>query len=286
MVVNRQWATLFGRGLVETVDDFGTQAASPTHPRLLDWLAVEFVNHGWSLKWLHRTLVNSATYRQSSQVSAAAMAADPDNLLLARAPRPRLPAEVIRDSVLRASGLLSLEMGGPGVHPPQPAGVTEVAWGKPKWKASQGADRYRRSIYTFRKRTAPFAMYDTFDAPSGESCTARRDISNTPLQALTVLNDTMIFEAAQALGALLAASESDDATGIETACRRVLSRRPTVAEANMLQRFLAAQRMRFASGELDATTIAGQSQADVNETATWTTLARALFGLDETLTRN
>jgi len=158
VVVNRAWAAFFGRGLVKTTEDFGYQSEPPTHPELLDWLAVEFVKQGWSMKKLHRLIVTSATYQQSSRVDPAALAKDPENTLLARFPRKRLEAEVVRDSVLRAAGLLSLKMGGPPVRPPQPDGVSEVAYGSPKWDANTGEDRYRRSIYTFVKRTAPFAL--------------------------------------------------------------------------------------------------------------------------------
>ncbi|HJT30849.1 MAG TPA: PSD1 and planctomycete cytochrome C domain-containing protein, partial [Pirellulales bacterium] len=170
VAVNRQWAVLFGRGLVSTTEDFGLQGAIPSHPELLDWLAVEFIERGWSLKSLHRQIVTSATYQQSSRVTPELLAKDPDNRLLARAGRLRLDAELIRDSALRSSGLLSEKMGGPGVYPPQPAGVTEFAYGKPAWTTSAGEDRWRRSLYTFQKRTAPFAMFAAFDAPGGEAC--------------------------------------------------------------------------------------------------------------------
>ncbi len=186
--MNREWAAFFGRGLVRTVEDFGYQGERPSHPELLDWLAVALVENGWSIKAMHRLIVTSATYRQSSRVTPELLAKDRDNRLLARGPRVRLEAEVIRDSVLQASGLLSERIGGPSVFPPQPPGVTtEGTYGGLAWNVSQGADRYRRGLYTFTKRTAPYAMFATFDAPSGEVCVARRDVSNTPLQALTLL---------------------------------------------------------------------------------------------------
>jgi len=286
VTVNRQWAALFGRGIVATTEDLGVQGAAPSNQPLLDWLAVEFVEQGWSLKKIHRQMVLSATYRQSSQVRPESLARDPENLLLSRAPRPRIEAEIIRDSVLRASGLLSSKRGGPGVRPPQPAGVTEVAYGSPKWDASGGEDRYRRSIYTFIKRTAPFAMFNTFDAPGGEACIARRNVSNTPLQALTLLNDVMFVEAAQALGKTTAALPGDDAARIRAIFQRVLTREPRPDEVARLQEFVVAQRERLTSGKLNAQQIAGGGPDGAVERAAWTTLARALFSLDEAVVRN
>ncbi len=291
VVANRQWAAFFGRGLVATVDNFGVQGDSPTHPELLDWLAVELMSpHGkgrcaWSMKHLHKQIVMSATYRQSSRINRAARQQDPENLLLSYAPRPRLEAEVIRDSILSSAGLLSTKMGGPGVRPPQPKGVTEVAYGSPHWTTSTGEDRYRRSIYTFIKRTAPFAMFRTFDASSGESCTARRDRSNTPLQALTLLNDVMFNEAAHALGRRLAAFKGTDSQRIRRAFRRVLTRDPRDQELKLLTEFVNTQRRRFLSHEFDAGKYSG-TQENAVAIATWSSLARALFALDETLTRN
>ncbi|MCH8830329.1 MAG: DUF1553 domain-containing protein, partial [Planctomycetes bacterium] len=291
VVVNRHWAALFGRGIVSTVDDFGVQGDFPSHPELLDWLAVKFVSprdkggFGWSLKSLHRLIVMSGTYRQSSHVNAAARRKDPENRLLSYAPRPRLEAEIIRDSVLRSAGLLSTKMGGPGVRPPQPRGVTEVAYGSPKWVASTGEDRYRRSIYTFLKRTAPFAMYRTFDATSGESCTARRDRSNTPLQALTLLNDVMLMEASQAMGRQLAMRSGGDADRVQAAFRRVLTRPPHRDESRLLTKFVVTQRRRFESRRSDAEKVGGVKKNAV-EVAVWTALCRALFSLDEAVTRN
>ena len=214
VTMNRQWAAFFGRGIVRTAEDFGFTGDPPTHPELLDWLAVEFVSRGWSLKEMHRLIVTSATYRQSSRVTPELLARDPDNKLLARGPRLRLEAELVRDAALGASGLLSHKVGGPSVFPPQPAGVTaEGAYGALGWKPSEGPDRYRRGLYTFSKRTAPFAMFTTFDAPSGEACVARREVSNTPLQALTLLNDAVFIECAQALGRLAAAREGSAESG-------------------------------------------------------------------------
>ncbi|MFN6051687.1 MAG: DUF1553 domain-containing protein, partial [Planctomycetia bacterium] len=183
VVVNRHWQAFFGTGLVKTLEDFGIQGEYPTHPELLDWLANDFRSSGWSVKNLHRTIVLSATYRQASFRKDGQMA----NLKLINVyPRNRLEAEVIRDSILATSGLLSFKIGGPGVFPPQPAGVTnEGTYGKLAWNTSNGEDRFRRGLYTFVKRTAPYAMFSTFDGPTGESCVARREVSNSPLQALS-----------------------------------------------------------------------------------------------------
>ena len=204
--VNRQWHAFFGRGIVKTLDDFGTQGDQPTNQALLDWLAVDFMEKGWSTKKLHRTIVLSETYKQSASVSIASRRQDPDNIHLTRGPRVRLDAEQIRDNILAAAGQLSRKIGGPSVFPPQPASITtEGSYGALSWNVSTGEDRYRRSIYTFSKRTAPFAMSMTFDGSSGEACIAKRDVSTTPLQALTLLNDTLVLEASAALAKVLIA---------------------------------------------------------------------------------
>jgi hypothetical protein len=273
VIVNRQWAAFFGRGIVKTTEDFGYQGDAPTHPDLLDWLAVEFVKQGWSLKKLHRLIVTSATYRQSSRVTPALLAADRDDRLLSRFPRVRLDAEIIRDAALASSGLLTEKIGGPSVYPPQPDGVTEAAYGATKWNASSGADRWRRSLYTFSKRTAPFALYNTFDGPTGEACIARRDVSNTPLQALTLLNDVVFNEAAQALGKNLAERKSSDAEKFGDAFRRIVCRIPSDDERATLLRFFTTQRERLAEAKPSA------------EAAAWTALVRALYSLDEVVTK-
>ena len=250
VVANRHWSAFFGTGLVKTLDDFGMQGESPSHPKLLDWLAVSLMDDGWSIKRLHRKIVLSSTYRQSSDFPTLdttrgkpGQTALSESRLLARFPRTRLDAEVIRDVVLKSAGLLSLKQGGPPVRPPQPDGISEASFGRPKWKASTGEDRHRRSIYTYQKRTAPFAMLTTFDAPSGEACIARRDVSNTALQALTLLNDEMFLEAARALGKLLAESQQDDRPRIETAFARMLTRPPSESETTRLLAFVSDQRM-------------------------------------------
>ena len=199
VAVNRAWRAFFGRGILYTAGDFGLQSETPSHPELLNWLAVKFIDDGWSLKKLHRQIVTSQTYQQQSELNSELMVADPQNVLLSRGPRFRMSGEVLRDAALASSGLLSKKIGGKSVFPPQPSTVAAAAYGGTKWNVSKGEDRYRRSLYTFSKRTAPFAAYLTFDGPTGESCLARREISNTPLQSLTLLNDTMFLEAARAL---------------------------------------------------------------------------------------
>ncbi len=274
VIVNRQWAAFFGRGIVKTTEDFGYQGETPSHPELLDWLSVEFVKQGWSLKKLHRLIVTSAAYQQSSRVTPEMLAADRDGRLLSHFPRTRLDAEIIRDSALAASGLLTEKIGGPSVRPPQPEGVTEAAYGGGGgWTPSAGPDRWRRSVYTFSKRTAPFALYNTFDGPTGESCITRRDVSNTPLQALTLLNDIVFNEAAQSLGKRLAESKTTDAEKLDDAFRRIACRKPSDDERTALLRFVDKQRSAMKDAKPNA------------DTAAWTALVRALFSLDETVTK-
>jgi hypothetical protein len=285
VAMNRQWAAFFGRGIVRTTEDFGYQGESPTHPELLDWLAVELIKEGWSMKKMHRLIVTSATYRQSSHSTPQLLARDPENVLLSRGPRKRLEAELVRDTALRVSGLLAEKIGGPSVFPPQPAGVTsEGTYGPLTWTVSQGEDRYRRGLYTFTKRTAPFAMTITFDGPSGEACVARRDVSNTPLQALTLLNDTAFTEAAQALGKMLAARPGTVEERATYLFRRCLTRPPAADEVKLLAAFYANQKTRLEKKELDPTAIAGPGE-NADDRAAWTLLARSLLNLDETITK-
>jgi mono/diheme cytochrome c family protein len=287
VTVNRQWQAFFGRGLVPTMEDFGMQGELPSHPELLDYLAVHFMDDGWSLKRLHKLLVMSATYRQASNVSPALLQRDPGNVLLARGPRFRLEAEVIRDSALKGAGLLSGKMYGPSVFPPQPASITtEGAYGALAWNTSQGEDRYRRSLYTFAKRTQPFAMLNTFDSPTGEACIVRREASNSPLQGLTLLNDGMLLEAHQALGNRLAAAEGTPEEKRLRLFRECLTRHPSAEEQQALQRFADKVAERLARGELDAAKIAGPGETDRKEAALWTLVARALMNLDEAVTKN
>lgn len=296
VTVNREWAALFGRGLVRTVEDFGSQGTSPTHPALLDWLAVEFGGEAspqgpripaWDIKRLHRLLVTSATYRQSSRVSPELLAKDSQNELLARGPRSRLEAEIVRDAVLKASGLLSEKLLGPSVFPPQPASVTtEGTYGGLAWNVSAGEDRYRRTLYTFSKRTAPFAMSLTFDAPSGEACIARREVTNTPLQALTLLNDTVFVEAAQAIGREFATKSGSLDERLTDLFRRCLTRPPTTDEQTLLKQFYENQLSRLSDKQLDAVALAGPGDGDPVNRAAWTLLARAILNLDEVVAKH
>jgi len=284
VAVNRAWQALFGRGLMKSADDFGTQSEPPSHPRLLDWLAVEFMENSWSRKRLHRLIVTSATYRQRSDVPSELLETDPQNILLARGPRFRLDGEVVRDLMLAASGLLSTKMGGPGVYPPQPESVTALAYGDSKWPVSEGEDRYRRSLYTFAKRTAPFAAYAVFDAPSGENCVAKRDRSNSPLQALTLLNDAMFIEMAKAAASEAMTSRQENAAIATDLFRRFLTRPPSEEEMFALLAYFEAQQERFRSGEINAAALLGEGES-APSLAAWTLVARALMNLDETITK-
>jgi hypothetical protein len=285
--VNRLWEQLFGRGLVETSEDFGTQGQPPSHPELLDWLAVELMDGGWSQKALLRTMVTSATYRQASTVPPALAERDPYNRLFARGPRFRLEAEMIRDGELAASGLLSAKMHGPSVFPAQPEGIWNMPYNEDRWVESEGEDRYRRSLYTFLRRTSPYPMQMTFDGTSREYCAARRVRTNTPLQALTLLNDRASFEAARALAARVA-PVADAPARATLAFRLVVARDPKPAELARLLAYVGGERAHFAKRPQDARQVApspaaGQSAADA---AAWTMAANVLLNLDETVTKN
>ena len=281
VTVTRAWRSLFGYGLIRTSGDFGTQAPAPDHPELLDWLAVEFRRMGLSLKKLHRLIVTSSTYRQSSNASPKLLDKDPQNRLLARGPRLRLSGELIRDHMLHASGKLSSKMYGPGVYPPQPKSVLSHAFGNQTWNISKGEDRFRRSIYTFIKRTAPFAGFMTFDGTSGENCLAKRDRSNTPLQALTLLNDEMYVELAREAGKLVHQSSKEP---VNELFRRFLTRPPSEEEKQALQGYLEQQIARLQKDELKPAEITSDPKAD----ARWAgkvLLARAIMNLDESITK-
>jgi hypothetical protein len=269
--VNRLWAELFGRGLVSTPEDFGAKGEPPTHPELLDWLAVEFMD-GWSQKHLLRTIVTSATYRQSSRLTPALLARDPSNRLLARGPRFRMEAEMIRDNALAAAGLLSRKSFGPPVRPYQPEGLWTKLGGDPvEYVVSPGEDRYRRGVYVVWKRASPYPSFVHFDATARLACTVKRSRSNTPLQALTLLNDPVYVEAARALARRVLAvgpRETDDR--LAYAFRLCLARPPRDTELRILRRLYDEQR---------------QARPGADDLTAWQAVARALLNLDETITK-
>ena len=297
VAVNRYWQEYFGTGIVKTSEDFGSQGEPPSHPLLLDWLATEFVHTGWNVKAMQRLIVTSATYRQSSRVTPELAERDPENRLLARGPRFRLPAELIRDNALAVSRLLDDRIGGPSVYPYQPKGLWEEMAGGEGYTAqtyteSTGRDLYRRSMYTIWKRTVPPAALVTFDAPDREKCTARRCVTNTPLQALVLLNDPTYVEAARFLAARMLTEGGSTATRrINFAFRLATGRIPDPQERTVLleaaQEALADYRLH--SGEAAALLTVGASRSDPKfdpkELAAWTTVASIILNLDETITK-
>ncbi|MFO0538149.1 MAG: DUF1553 domain-containing protein, partial [Armatimonadota bacterium] len=272
VTVNRIWELIFGLGIVKTPGDFGTQSEAPSHPELLDYLAVDFRDQGWSLKKLIRTIVTSRTYRQSSAVTGAMRAWDPDNRYLGRAPRYRMEAEMIRDNALFVSGLLDLSMGGPSVFPPQPDGIWDNPYSGDQWITDPTKDKNRRGIYTFWKRTAPYPSFLTFDATSREACTDVRVRTNTPLQALVLMNDPVYLEAAAALAARMDGEKPEDR--IQEGFRLVLARTPSKEEFEVLKNYQALQAKVFAA-----------AQREDAEEASWRMLASLLLNLDEAITR-
>lgn len=296
-IVNRVWQQYFGIGLVETSEDFGLQVAEASHPQLLDWLAVEFMDRGWSLKELHRLIVNSATYRQSSRVTPELFRRDPYNRLLARGARHRVEGEIVRDIALAASGLLNPVVGGPSVYPPLPEFLLQppVSYGQKSWPFSEGNEKYRRAMYTFRFRSLPYPMLDTFDAPPGNVSCVRRSRSNTPLQALVLLNEPIFLDCARALALkTIYEAGSTPADRVTYAFRRCVSRAPTEAEVAELLRLYEAQHSRFAAGELDPRQLAASDPSQpptlpekvtVADLAAWTAVSRVLLSLDETMTK-
>jgi mono/diheme cytochrome c family protein/uncharacterized coiled-coil protein SlyX len=297
VAVNRVWQSLFGTGLVETAEDFGTRTPVPLHQDLLDWLAVDFMEHGWSQKHLVRTLVSSRTYQQTSRATPAQLERDPRNQYLARGPRFRADAEVVRDVALSIAGLLSPKLGGPSIFPPIPENVLSYNYSKVTyWDVPTGPDRYRRSLYVFRKRSMPDPMLSAFDAPNGDFSCVRRIRSNTPLAALTGLNETILVEAAQAFALRLwregGPTDADRATH---AYRLATARPPRPAERDAVVQLVTATRTRLRQGELKAGDIAfsvltrpADLPADATpiDLAAWTIAARVVLNLDETLTKN
>jgi mono/diheme cytochrome c family protein len=296
VTVNRFWEQFFGRGIVETSEDFGTQSQPPSHGELLDWLATEFMRgkwglNKWSMKAIHRLIVTSATYRQSSTVTTELLERDPYNRLLARGARFRLEAEMIRDLALATSGLLSRKIGGPSVFPLQPEGVWNTPYSSDRWKPSPGEDRFRRGIYTFIRRTAPYPMFTTFDAPSREQCTVRRVRTNTPLQALTTLNDEAFFVAARAIAKRMTNAGNDNLqTRISYGFRLCTSRQPTTKELERLTAFYQQQLEKFGKDLQAAKALLKEeenslSERQTAEMAALTMVANVLLNLDETLTK-
>ena len=289
VAVNRMWQAFFGRGLISTSSDFGTQGERPTHPELLDWLAAEFQEGGWSVKHMHKLIVESATYRQSSQSRKDLENRDTDNRLLARQSRIRLEAELLRDSALSAGGLLEPSIGGPSIRPPQPAGLTNLGYGNfVKWPESTGSERYRRGLYIFFQRTVPYPQLMMFDAPDSNVSCPKRERSTTPLQALNLLNDPVFFEAAQSMAAgLWRENLKTDADRLDAAFRLALGRLPSAQEKDRMLSYLDLQRSRLRNEpKLAAALFAGEVEgASRTDLAAWVALTRAILNLDEFLTR-
>jgi hypothetical protein len=296
VAVNRMWHQLFGRGIVPTLDDFGKQGEKPSHPELLDWLASEFASTGWTQKGLIRRMVSSAAYQQSSAPRSDLIESDPENVLVARQVRRRVEAEVIRDLALVASGQLTERIGGPSVKPPQPTEYATLTYSNSaKWVESSGGDRYRRGLYTFFQRTSPYPMLMTFDSPDSNECAARRQTSNTPLQALTIWNDPAFFEAAQSLGRRVVAEVPAENDAAETARLRserafliCLGRRPNLAETSDLFELYKSSRELAENDAEAAKTLVGEptpTSDTLAEVAAWISVGRAVLNLDEFITR-
>lgn len=297
VLVNRVWQTYFETGLVDTPEDFGLRGSRPSHPQLLDWLAVEFMEGGWSMKKLHWLIVTSATYRQASRVTPELLERDIYNRLLARGPRFRVEAEIVRDIALAASGLLNRQFGGPSVMPPAPSFLFQppASYGPKVWREETGSNRYRRGIYTFRFRSVPYPVLQVFDAPNGDFSCVRRLRSNTPLQALASLNEVLFMECAQALAArTVADGGSSDEERVAYAFRRCVGRKPAPAEMRELLALLARQKSRLAEGWVSVPELAtGKAElthplpagATPTQLAAYTVVARVLLNLDETITK-
>ncbi len=283
--VNRMWETLFGRGLVDTSEDFGTQGSRPSHPELLDWLAVDFMEHGWNVKAMFRQMVLSSTYRQSSQSTLEMNQRDPLNTLLSRGPRFRLEAEAIRDTILSAAGMLDLTVGGPSVMPYQPAGVWDTPYNGESWNVAMGSQAYRRGIYTFWKRTSPYPSFMAFDAGSRESCLVRRTRTNTPLQALALLNDASMMEAAKGLAHRMSDWESkhngpNTAGKIRYGFATCTSRYPTKVETDSVVKLLDKLEKEYVAHPSEA-----KKLSDGPRGAALVMVANVLLNLDETITK-
>lgn len=294
VTVNRIWSRYFGRGLVPTINDFGTQGEPPSHPELLDWLATQFRKQDWSLKQLHRLIVTSATYRQSSDRRPELAERDPYNAWLSHQNRLRVEAEIIRDEALSVSGLLKHKIGGRSVNPPQPEGVASLGYANSvKWPTSKGDDRYRRGLYTFFQRTVPYPMLMTFDSPDSNLSCTRRERSNTPLQALTIWNDPVFFECSQALGSRIVAETQSQNAGldqrIQHAFELCLTREPTDAELKIIKQLYQEQTRLLKSDPKLVSELTNQQTIPAGSTpqevATWMIIGRVLMNLDEFVTR-
>jgi hypothetical protein len=295
VTVNRWWAEIMGRGLVATQEDFGKQSEPPTHPKLLDWLAVEFMERGWSMKHIHKFIVMSATYRQSSRVTPALLATDAANKFYARAPRLRMSAEMVRDNALAISGLLSTKMHGPPIYPPQPANIwRHVGRNAPKFNVATDENRFRRGVYVVWRRGAPYASFVNFDAPDRGTCVVQRPRTNTPLQALTLMNDEAYVEMALAFaGRVLAEAKGDGPEAkIEFAFKAALSRSPRPAELKFIKSLLLKRHVFFEKNTKAAAEIIGGIKGwkapkglDGAELAAWFFIANILLNLDETITK-
>ena len=297
VAINRYWQMYFGVGIVKTSENFGVQGEPPVHPELLDWLATEFIRTGWDVKAMQRLIVTSATYRQSSRVTPALLERDPENRLLARGPRFRLSAEMVRDNALAVSGLLNTDIGGPSVFPYQPKGLwDELAFGDgfsaQSFTPGKGKELYRRSMYTFWKRTVPPPQMTTFDAPDREKCTARRSFTNTPLQALVLMNDPTYIEASRSLAQrAMINGGRDPGSRIEFLFREATARMPSTKEARVLRNLFQQQLSHYRVDQKAALDLLGvgeskwDEQHNASELAAWTTVASAILNLDETITK-
>ncbi|MCA9203564.1 MAG: DUF1553 domain-containing protein, partial [Planctomycetales bacterium] len=288
---NRIWSRLFGLGIVETEEDFGALGSMPSNAALLDWLAAEFRDHGWSHKKLLKAIVMSDTYRQASELTPELAEADPRNEHLSRGARFRLSAEIVRDQALAVSGLLSPKMGGPAVMPPQPAGLWRSTYNGRSWIDAEGEDRFRRGLYTYLKRTTPYPSMTTFDGGSGEVCLVRRIRTNTPLQALVTLNDPVFLEAAAALASRMTTEASDSRARAERGLRLALIRPAREGEVEPLLRLQTDAAKAFSADAEKAAALIEASRGKAGELnpaefAAWIVTANAILNLDELLTRN
>lgn len=283
-LVNRVWDQLFGRGIVATIEDMGTQSDPPTHPELLDWLALQFMNEDdWSIKALIKEIVMSGTYRQSSENSPELYQRDPQNELYARGPRLRLTAEQIRDQALAVSGLLSVKMYGPGVMPPQPEGIWQSVYSNEKWTESEGEDKYRRAVYTYLKRTSPYPSFITFDAGSREVCTIKRTVTNTPLQALVTLNDPVYMEAAYHLAKTM--EDVDVEIGISKGYEKATFSKIDPEKLKALKELYDKSLIEFEQEENNGQNFLGIAEKSSPELAALTVVASAIMNLDEFLSK-